>query len=165
MIPFETLNQYLRWARFLPRDSSRKEKILSIVFNCFYFWSHVVCLLSTSWFFCFTARTYGEYVWCFFFIQCAVLGLFCQVTFFLNKNEYENLSYELHVITINSKFEFFCKQIFKQIILIEKWNKSMTHQMCIFSHFVASFFLNLPYSYSRKNTKFPNKKNMWRTMF
>lgn len=102
MKTFELLKFQLSKSGILPLDSSPRARQTAIVANCVSVSACIVCLLTTGWFFLFTAQTNSEYVdGCVFYssIFFASWYLICM----WNKEKLMTLFADLDAIIVKSK--------------------------------------------------------------
>lgn len=106
MKSIDLLSKYLRFFGFLP---SLGRWNLSIVSICLYYGISLVALISTMWFFSFTAHTFGEYVNSFFFVLHGFLMISWYSVYFNQRRNYVSLVTELNTTIGKCKvkpFEF-----------------------------------------------------------
>lgn len=103
MKTFNLLKSYMQGLGIFQRDPNRSGKIFNLFLNCVYFGISIIFLITTLWYFSFTAQTLTEYSKSFYFMTFSLVMLVWYPTFLWKRDQYATLFDDFDAIVKRSK--------------------------------------------------------------
>lgn len=105
MKPFDTLLRLMHMMGLFQEDKSSRNKFIRIILNCVVIGIFLIYIVSTIWYFLFTAQKFTEYTECVYYITCALAMPVFYLTFLWQGKEFNRFLTELNEIIESSEFK------------------------------------------------------------
>ena len=103
MKSFDLLQVQMRWMGIFPLNAKQNGKITRLFLNCVYFVIILEFILTTLWYFAFTAVTLIEYAQCFYVTTFAFVVLVWYLSYLWHRDDFRALFLDLDKIVLKSE--------------------------------------------------------------
>lgn len=125
MKPFDFYLRFMSMMGIWRKDNSLQEKLIGMLMNCVFMCLYSIFLITTGWFFFFTAEKFAEFTECFYSLICAIIIPMFYLKLFWQKKTFDMYFTYLNAIIEESVFKLRLRAQKFYFILWKNKNKTV----------------------------------------